>query len=79
MSVKIPQSFKAFCATENDVVNYDIPTFQGKTTWKELFSQYGLPNAAPQIGESYFGNCRVLFVDDFDDGKPVAYWIPKKK
>lgn len=54
--------------------DHDIPTYTGDDARKALCSKYGLPNAAPRPGESFFGDCRVLFVDDYDDGKPVAYW-----
>lgn len=60
------------------VVAYNIPTYSGREKYKELFRRYGCPNSAPRVGESHFGSCRVLFVDDDNDGKPMAYWVPDK-
>lgn len=56
--------------------DHDIPTFSGKEKWRELFGKWGVPNSAPRQGESHFGRSRVLFRDDWDDGRPVAYWVP---
>ena len=55
-----------------------IPTFSGQDARRGLTRRWGLPNAAPRPGtrDRYFGKGRVLFVDDFDDGRPVAYWVP---
>lgn len=57
--------------------DYNIPTYYGKEAYKKLVRRYGLPNAAPKKGESLFGKCRVLFVDDDNNGRPVAYWTYK--
>ena len=57
----------------------DIPTFHGTEERIRLTRLYGLPNSYPEPDESLFGRCRVLFVDDFRDGKPVAYWSPKER
>ena len=53
-----------------------IPTFSGSEAREALVRLWGLPNSCPRPGESLFGNCRVVFVDDENDGVPVAYWIP---
>lgn len=58
--------------------DHNIPTYHGKEAYRKLSRRYGLPNAAPEKGESLFGRCRVLFVDDDDNGRPVAYWTYKK-
>ncbi len=53
-----------------------LPVFHGKAARKELVRRFGLPNAAPGPGESPFGNTRCLFVDDWNHGKPIAYFDP---
>lgn len=53
-----------------------IPTYSGRDARRSLFRRWGIPNAAPRPVDSLFGVTRVLFVDDFDDGRPVAYWVP---
>jgi hypothetical protein len=55
-----------------------LPTFSGDDARRALVRRWGLPNAWPREGEVLFGSCRVLFVDDDRDGKPVAYWIPQR-
>ena len=52
-----------------------IPTIRGHDARAWLVSAFGLPNAYPQKGEFLFSRCRELFVDDEEDGKPVAFWI----
>ncbi len=59
-----------------------VPTFYGEPARRALVAQWGLPSSAPtprQVAElgllAYLaGRCRLLFVDDFADGTPVAYW-----
>ncbi len=53
-----------------------LPVFRGKAARKELVRRFGLPNAVPGQGETPFGNARCLFVDDWNDGKPIAYFDP---
>lgn len=53
-----------------------IPTIRGRCARRALVSAFGLPNAYPQKGEFLFRPCRELFVNDDEDGKPVAFWIP---
>lgn len=52
-----------------------VPTLRGAVARRALTRLYGPPNAAPLPGESPFGRCRVLFVDDFNGGRPVAYCV----
>jgi hypothetical protein len=57
-----------------------IPTFSGTEARRALVRQWGLPNSCPRQGESPLGaRCRLLFVDDANDGAPVAYWIPERR
>ena len=53
-----------------------IPTFKGREAWKRLTRKWGVPNSCPRPKESNFGRCRVVFVDDDNDGEPMAYWVP---
>ncbi len=55
-----------------------LPVFRGKQARKELTHRFGLPNAAPRPGESPFGNTWCLFVDDGNNGKPIAYLEPEQ-
>jgi hypothetical protein len=52
-----------------------LPVFKGQEAYKELFRRFGIPNAAPLEGEGPFSSTRSLFVDDDNDGEPVAYLI----
>lgn len=70
---EMPAQLKEFPILPERFEN-SLPVFQGKQAYKELFRRFGIPNAAPRPGESLFGNCRSLFVDDENDGQPVAYW-----
>lgn len=58
--------------------DFSIPTVRGSWWRRTLMRRYGLPNAWPTRGERVFGSCRLLFVDDNLDGKPIAYWEPCK-
>ncbi|RLC88672.1 MAG: hypothetical protein DRJ03_02005 [Chloroflexi bacterium] len=53
--------------------------YSGKEARKQLTRLWGVPNSCPRLGESYFGRSRVVFVDDDNDGKPMAYWVPDKE
>ena len=53
-----------------------IPTFSGRDARRALTRRWGLPNTAPRPCDPFFGNSRCVFVDDDDDGRPVAYWLP---
>jgi hypothetical protein len=55
-----------------------LPAFEGREARKELVRRFGLPNAAPMIGEKIFSCTRCMFVDDDQDGKPIAYWIRRQ-
>lgn len=50
-----------------------LPVFGGTEAREELTRRFGLPNAAPRPGERLFGNSRCLFVDDWNQDKPIAY------
>lgn len=52
----------------------DLPTFRSQTMRRILTDLFGLPNAAPRENETPWGTRRVVFVDDADDGRPIAYW-----
>lgn len=67
----VPRGFMAEGAPD-----YDIPTFSGWDARRALVRAWGLPNAWPRVGESIFTHCREMFVDDFDGGRPKAYWVP---
>jgi hypothetical protein len=54
----------------------EVPTFSGARARRALVAAHGLPNSYPRRGEFFLGRCRVLFVDDEQDGKPMAFWIP---
>lgn len=54
-----------------------IPTFHSPYMYRLLFRRYGIPNAAPEDPDDLFKSRRVLFVDDFNHGKAVAYWSPE--
>lgn len=51
-----------------------LPTFHTPAMRRLLNALYGLPNAAPRDDEMPWNTRRVLFVDDDDDGRPIAYW-----
>lgn len=51
-----------------------LPTFRTPTMRRLLTALYGLPNAAPRDHETPWNTRRVLFVDDADNGRPVAFW-----
>ena len=59
-----------------------IPTFTGRDAQLALLHRYGIPqvSAQPELGDHPFGfggGNRDLFVDDFDNGRPIAYWRPE--
>lgn len=60
---------------------HGVPVFRGRAAWRALFALYGIPNAAPTPEErasrgvlACFASRRALFVDDHQDGRPVAIW-----
>ena len=55
-----------------------LPVFRGVAARKELVRRFGLPNAAPRPGEPLFGNARIVFVDDDNDGERIAYVEPSR-
>ena len=57
---------------------HGLPVFRGIQARKELVRRFGIPNAAPRPGETPFGNTRCVFVDDDNDGKPIAYLDPDR-
>jgi hypothetical protein len=56
---------------------YEIPVYTGRRARRGLTRMWGLPNACPRLGEPLFGRSRVVFVDDDQDGQPMAYWVPE--
>ena len=63
---------------------YGVPVFRGKRARRALVALFGLPNAAPTTDEwtrlgpvAAFATRRLLFVDDWSDGKPRAVWLPE--
>lgn len=45
---------------------------------RRLARRFGPPNADPRPGDFPFSRLsRVRFVDDDQNGRPVAYWIPE--
>ena len=64
------------CICDN-AVDHEVPVFRGRGARRLLTTLWGLPDSAPRTGESLFGSCRVLFKDDWNDGRPLAYWIPE--
>jgi hypothetical protein len=56
-----------------------IHTYHSSFVRRMLVAWYGLPNAWPRRGESVFKTRRELFVDDEQDGLPVAFWEPREE
>ena len=61
---------------------HGVPVFRGRRARRALVALYGLPNAAASRDElaaqpalAAFTTDRSLFVDDGQDGKPMALWI----
>jgi hypothetical protein len=58
-----------------------IPTYSGNDAKAALAYRFGPPNQYPRLIDGpppVFGSAsRVLFVDDHDDGRPVAFWLPE--
>lgn len=52
-----------------------VPVYRGAERRKDLYRRWGLPNGNPREGESFFGACRLTFIDD-DTGEVVAHWVP---
>lgn len=62
---------------------YAVPTLTGVDAGRRLYRMYGIPNAAPSDADvvrrggfvrALFAPGRILFVDDHDGGRPMAYW-----
>jgi hypothetical protein len=64
---------------------YKVPIFRGQAARGALTKLHGLPNAAPEqsglegIREEFSRECRLLFVDDDQSGRPMAVWLPEGK
>jgi hypothetical protein len=63
---------------------YGVPVFTGPRARRALVALFGLPNAAPTPEETgRFGALacistrRVVFVDDWNEGKARAVWLPE--
>jgi hypothetical protein len=63
---------------------YGVPVFAGPRARRALVALFGLPNAAPTREETgRFGTLacistrRVVFVDDWNEGKRQAVWLPE--
>ena len=61
---------------------HGVPVFRGGAARRALVALYGLPNAAPSIEElavrpvmAVLHTPRSLFVDDDQDGRPMAVWV----
>jgi hypothetical protein len=62
---------------------YGVPVFRGKRARRALVALFGLPNAAPTTDElrrhgplACVITRRLVFVDDWNDGRPRAVWLP---
>ena len=60
-----------------------LPLYRGKNARVKLQRHFGLPNTFPHPERirtasinSMLSSRRLLFVDDYDDGDPVALWVP---
>ena len=65
---------------------YGVPVFRGRIARRVLVALFGLPNAAPPADEwerlgpfSCFATRRLLFVDDWNDGRPRAVWVARHR
>ena len=61
---------------------HGVPVFRGCAARRALVALYGLPNAARTPEEltarpalAFITTGRSLFVDDDQDGRPMAVWI----
>jgi hypothetical protein len=64
-------------------LEHGVPVYTGTRARRALVALYGLPNAAPtraewdQLGAlACLSTRRLVFVDDWDAGRPRAVWIP---
>ena len=62
---------------------YRVPLFRGPRARRALVVLFGLPNAAPTLDEwrglgalACLSTRRLVFVDDWDAGRPRAVWLP---
>jgi len=78
MRADIPAAALELVAKPGAFPEHDVPHFHTAAARLRLVRRYGLPNSYPAAGERLFGDCRVLFVDDHDGGRPVAYWSRKR-
>ena len=69
--------------SEHDPLEYhNLPIYTGKENRKKLVEQWGLPNSVPIEGDSLkYPICWSgrLFVDDNNNGKLIALWVPEGK
>ena len=62
---------------------HGVTIFRGARARRALVRLYGLPNAAPTAAEwdrlgalACLATSRVVFVDDCNNGRPRAVWLP---
>ena len=63
-----------------------VPIFCGARARRALVRLFGLPNTAPTAAEwtrlgplACLATRRLVFVDDWADGKPRAVWLPDER
>jgi hypothetical protein len=62
---------------------YGVPVFRGPRARRALVALFGLPNSAPTREErerlgpvAWLATRRLVFVDDWNGGRPRAVWLP---
>jgi len=56
-----------------------IPIIRTKKEYSKFFRMYGMPNVCTKHFNKIFGDrTPVLFVDDFDDGKPMGIALKRR-
>lgn len=65
-----------------ELVASGIPAISTREEYRAAFRRWGVPNIMLKPGAEMFGKDRsaeaTVFVDDFQDGKPMAVWMPGK-
>ena len=63
---------------------YGVPVFRGQRARRAQVALFGPPNASPTADEwqqlgpvAPISTCRLVFVDDWNDGQPRAVWLPE--
>lgn len=70
---RLQDEFEEFWRAKVSPEKSGNPALSGQASWRGPFGAYWLPNAYPRQGEFLFGCGVVLFVDDEQEGKPVAF------